>query len=567
MPWKPSFPGEVPTLGFAMIDWYTEMLGAPDCQEYEPLKLYLEQEDFILAWYSIDPDYGPRGRRKHMRGVVQRPRGWGKSPLLGAIGIGEALGPVVFDGWDAAGQPVGRPWKDFRKPIVHICAASDDQTGNTWDPILDMLHEDAPVHDHYSVTPYNSYIDLGYGKIERKTSSARSSKGNKPIFAVLDQTETWVPSNGGQKFADVIRSNVGKVGGTSLESPNAYTPGEGSVAEDSANYWQAIREGRALDESGLHYDHREAPPDTDLAEHDSLIEGLRMAYGDASNDPRGCVLHDPPCAPGHSDLERHVRTIWDPSFDVQTARSDYLNQITHASDSWVYDTSVKKCVQLWEENQDFIADGEAITLGFDGSRGRNRGKADATALIGCRVRDGALFEIKVWQAAQGERDWLPPMYEIDMFLKMAFDRWRVVGFYADPSGYSEHVARWESPKMYGRKLRVKATQNNPIAAWPRGKDSRVTEYCRRLKQAIDNTAIPIQGDAPYLLKHLTNARMRKTNVGYLLYKAYPDSPDKIDAAYAAVMAYKARTDALSQGITGITKPAASSSHAGRCTVS
>jgi hypothetical protein len=45
-----------------------------------------------------------------------------------------------------------------------------------------------------------------------------------------------------------------------------------------------------------------------------------------------------------------------------------------------------------------------------------------------------------------------------------------------------------------------------------------------------------------------NARKRSTRSGYLLYKAYPDSPLKIDGAYAATIAFKARTDALAKGI-------------------
>jgi hypothetical protein len=45
-----------------------------------------------------------------------------------------------------------------------------------------------------------------------------------------------------------------------------------------------------------------------------------------------------------------------------------------------------------------------------------------------------------------------------------------------------------------------------------------------------------------------NARRRQVRAGYLLYKAYPESPDKIDAAYAAVMAWKARLDAVSAGL-------------------
>jgi hypothetical protein len=34
----------------------------------------------------------------------------------------------------------------------------------------------------------------------------------------------------------------------------------------------------------------------------------------------------------------------------------------------------------------------------------------------------------------------------------------------------------------------------------------------------------------------------------LLYREYPESPDKIDAAHAAVMAWKARLDAVSAGL-------------------
>ncbi len=38
MPWRPSVEGEVPTLGWGVIDWITEMLAAPDRAEYEPFR-------------------------------------------------------------------------------------------------------------------------------------------------------------------------------------------------------------------------------------------------------------------------------------------------------------------------------------------------------------------------------------------------------------------------------------------------------------------------------------------------------------------------------------------------
>lgn len=559
MPWKPTFEGEVPTLGFTIIDWMTEMLARPDCGEYEPFIPYIEQEDFILRWYALNP---VTGRRKYHRGVLGRPRGWGKSPLLGALAIVEALGPVVPDGWDAEGQPVGRPWSDLRTPLVHIAAVSEEQTNNTWSPILEMLREDAPVHDHYSgVEPWEAFVALGSGRgrIDKITSSARTVKGARPVFGVLDQTEEWVRANGGIKLATTMRANAAKVGGTTLESPNAYIPGEGSVAEESAAFWHQIRIGKAKDD-GLYYDHREAYADTDMSDRKSLMKGLRFAYGDSSGHPDGCVLHDPPCEPGHVNLDRLIATIWDPAQDIQQSRSDFLNQITHASDSWLSQPD-------WKAAYDpdlVIADGEKVTLGFDGSRGRNRGNADATALIGCRVSDGALFEVRVWEARMGDKDWMPSFFEVDTTVQMAMERWNVVAFYADPSGWHEQVARWEA--KYKHRLKIKASQNHPIAAWPRGKDTRVQDYVETFRRAIVNQEVRHDG-SPSLTRHVLNARRRMTRTGYLIHKAYPDSPDKIDAAYAAIMALKARTDALGAGVKPRGERATAGAKRGRVVIS
>lgn len=541
MPWKPSVPGEIPTLGYEVLDWITSALAAPDRAEYEPFVPYLEQEDFILRWYALDP---VTGRRKYNRGVLGRPRGWGKSPLLAALACVEALGPVVPDGWNADGQPVGRPWADLRTPLVQIAAVSEDQTRNTWSPVLEMLCEDAPVHDLVrGLEPMETFVALpNRGRMEQVTSSARTIKGARAVFAVLDQSEEWVASNGGLKLATTMRANAAKVGGTTLESPNAFIPGEGSVAEESAAFWAAIREGRARDD-GLLYDHREAPADTDMSDRESLIAGLRVAYGDSSGHEEGCAIHTPPCAPGHVDLERLVATIWDPAQDVQQSRSDFLNQITHASDAWVTQPEWAACLNLDVE----VQPGDFIVLGFDGSRGRVRGKADATALVGCRISDGHLFEIKVWEQPSGPAGtgWTPDMAEVDREVRRVFETYRVAGFYADPSGWTEHVARWEA--KWGRKLRVKATQSAPISAWPRGKDTRVVHYVEQLRLAIANGDCSHDGSSA-LTRHVLNARRRSSRTGYLIYKAYPDSPDKIDAAYAAVMAWKARTDALGLGM-------------------
>lgn len=240
------------------------------------------------------------------------------SPLMGAIGCAEALADVVPDGWDAAGQPVGRPWADIRTPLVQFAAVNESQTRNAVDPLLEMLRE-GPVVDNYDIDPMDSFVALPKGRIEYITAAATSKEGARPVFCALDQSEGWVQSNGGKKLAAVLRRNAGKVGGSTIETPNAFRPGEGSVSEDTAAYYEALQSGTAR-QAGLLYDHREAPADTDLSDRKSLRAGLEYVYGDSAEDAGGWI-----------DLDRIVEEIWDPATDPQDARQFYLNQVTHAS--------------------------------------------------------------------------------------------------------------------------------------------------------------------------------------------------------------------------------------------
>ena len=539
MPWIPSEPGEIPTLGWAVIDWISEYLAAPDRGEYEPFVLYPEQEDFVLRFYELDPR---TCRRRRRRGVISRPRGWGKSPFLAALAIVEGLGPVVPDGWDADGQPVGKPWSTVRTPLVQVAAVSEEQTRNTWTPLLEML--DGPVIDAYpGLDPMETFVNLPRGRIEPKTSSARSIKGNKPVFAVLDQTEEWVASNGGIRLAETMRINAAKIGGSTIESPNAFTPGEESVAEASAAFWGSIQEGKARDD-GLYYDHREAPADTDLAKKESLVDGLRYAYGDSSGHDDGCVLHSPPCKPGHVDLDVIAATVWDPDIAPQKARADFLNQITHAADALLSHHEWAGC----SDAAKVVADRDVITLGFDGSRGRFKGKPDATALIGCRVSDGHLFEVAVWEAGDSEWDeWEPPIPEIEAAVADAFRRYRVVAFYADPAkDWRSHVNTWEA--KHGSRVKVKVKSDHPFEWWMTGGRSGLNQRAiEQFEGACRNQDMTHDGSFA-LTRHVLNARRRIRNAKLTIAKEHDYSPHKVDAAVAAVLAWQARLDAVSAGL-------------------
>lgn len=538
MPWKPSEPGERPTLGWAVLDWIEENLVVPDGPTAgEPLTFTREQAAFILKLYEIDPHFTGGaivGRsmvngRKVRRAVLSRPKGWGKSPLVAGLCLVEAVGDVVMDGWDSDGQPVGRPWNSLGfKPKVQIVAVSEDQTANTWEPCLDMARN-GPIYDNYDIEPMESWINVPRGRVEAVTSSGTSREGFRPVFSAMDQTESWTQSNGGRKLASTIRRNLAKVNGCSVETPNAPEPGVDSVAEKSMAAYRLQLEGRTKLPAGILVDHREAPADTDPSDEASLRAGLAVAYGDSA-DVNG----------GWAPLDRIVADYWDPDTDPMEARRFYLNQITHSSDAWLSQPAWKACEDLDKQLQP----GDTIVLGFDGSKGRVKGKADATALVGCRVSDGHLFELLVAEPTKEDaQTWAPNPLDFDFAIAQAFERYKVLGFYADPSGWVEWISKWEA--RYRNKLRVKATTEHPIQVWPRGKDAKVEHYIRQLEQAVLNREVTQYG--PALTRHVLNARRRPTRTGYLLYKRSPDSVDKIDAAYAAVMAWKAYLDAVSTG--------------------
>lgn len=541
--WRPNGRDAFPSLGRHVAKQMMKLLATPDddADDPRPLRLTREQFEFLLRLYELDPVTG--ARVKH-RAVLSRPRGWGKSPFLAAIAIAEALFDVVFDHWDEDGQPVGKPWSKVRTPLVLVTAVNEDQTGNTWTPLQEMLRN-GPIADdpeYAGIEVFDSFVNLPRGKIEVRTSSARAVKGARAVCAIMDQTEEWVASNGGPNFAQKLRNNATKLGGVTIESPNAYTPGEESVAEESAKYWFAILEGKAKSKSIL-YDHREAPPETDPAEMDSLVAGLRVAYGDSSDHADGCVIHSTPCPPGWAPIHRIALDFWDTANDPQVMRADFLNQITQAGDAWLAQP------ELAAIKRDDIEVGrsEPITLGFDGSRGRKKRKADATALIGCRVSDGHLFKIGVWEPPESaeSKDWRVPELEVEAAIDEAFRKYNVVGFFADPSMWDGHVAQWEA--KYARRLKVNASSRDKPIAFNVRQISKIVAGFESLHAAIVNGECSYDGSY-VMTRHFLNARRQSVRSGIVLRKPNDNYLAKIDAAYASMLAFAARLEAVGKGI-------------------
>lgn len=547
MPWKPLDEADLfPTLGWLVSEQMSEFLGRPDAGDDEQDLAFVptvEQQEILNELYRLDP---VTGRRLRHRSVIQRPRGWGKSPFVAGIMIAEAMFDVVPAGWDADGQPVAKPWSLVRTPYVAIAAVTEEQTRNTWGPLLEMLRNGSAV-DEFDCDPMDSFVALRRGRIQPITASPNSIKGFKAVAASLDQTETWVPSNSGVKLAQTLRNNATKLGGVTVETPNAYTPGERSVAEDSARFWEYIQSGKyaALEDvDSLFYTHREAPASTDVSDRDSLVDGLRVAYGDAAAG--GCVLHDPPCTGGWVDLRRVADDFFDTSNDPQVMRADFLNQITHASDSWMSQPEVNAAVAVKE-----VTSSEPVTLGFDGGEGRKQGVADSTVLIGFSVAQQHLFELGVWEQPKGwdsrvQGPWRPPVPEVDAAVDDAFRKFNVVGFFADPSaGWSGNVKAWES--KYHKRLKVTMTRDEPIR-WKQRDVTRTTDGFEALRAAIVQGDVTLDGSRA-LVAHFLNARRDPRRSGYVVKKPDDDQDyAKVDAAWGSMFAFTAGLEAVGKGV-------------------
>ena len=548
MPWRgPEYEGEVPTLGWDILDWISDYLVVPDGPSAgEPLELTSEQAQFVLNFYRVDPKFkGPAiiGRsmvnaRLTNRAILSRPKGWGKSPLLAALGIVEACGDVILDGWDADGEPVARPWTSLGfKAKVQVLATSEDQTANTWDPLLEMVRNSWNLVDDYGLDPMETFVSGDRLRIEYATSAGDSREGGRPVFAIMDQTESWRRSNGGTTLAAAVRRNLTKTQGSSIESPNAFVPGDKTVAEQSFKAVEAQQKRKARQTILL--DHRSAPADTDIYDLKSLKHGLAVAYGGSADVNGGWV-----------NLDRVVEDFWDPDSTVEDSRRYFLNQVQARADSWLSELELRAV----RDEEKTVEAGEVITLGFDGSRGRARGVTDATALIACRVSDGHVFEPFtgsakcVWeQPLDWPRDktWSPPVAEVEAAVAQAFKTWRVVGFYADPAKWESYIAGWEA--KYGPKLLVKSTRAHPIEWWMVGARAfKSVQALQQFKDAVLDGELSYDGGV-FLTSHLLHARMVPSKSGVQIAKAHPDSADKIDAAIAAVLAWQARLDAIAAG--------------------
>lgn len=499
------------TLGWGLLDWSTTRLLQPDGDGAgAPLVFTREQANYLLNYYAVDE----RGAFVHPNAVFRRLKGHGKDPMIAAQSCMEFCGPARFDRFGSDGLPIGKP---VSQPWVVIAAVTREQTRSVMRLFPGMMSPQ--MVDEYGLDIRQEIIHKGGGgQIEAVTSSYRAAEGIRGTWSAVNESHHWVENNGGHAMFRTIVRNAVKTKARYTQFTNSHNPGENSVAEQAWLQYEQVQARQTRDTGSL-YDSREAPPDTDMAEEESLRRGLKAAAGDSFWVP----------------VEGYMTEIWDGRTTEAEARRFYLNQIAPEATSWIapheWDAVADKTLALQP--------GEEVTLGFDGSTSN-----DNTALTACRVSDGAIFTLKVWAPPKDPKkakEWQVPREDVDSWVRFAFSTYRVSAAYMDVAYWESYIDLWT--RDFHRKLRLKATAKAPLSFDMRSRKRDFAMACEAFLDAVLNKEVAHTGD-PLLRQHVLNAQRRP----YLDYvgigKEHRMSSRKIDAAVTAVLAYTARQDLL-----------------------
>ncbi|NEG55461.1 hypothetical protein [Bifidobacterium platyrrhinorum] len=580
-----------------------------------PYEFSPEYMEFTFYCYALDK----YGRRRFNHVFLSRPKSSNKSGLAGLYSLFESLGPCRFLGWAKGGEtytflgrtytyrpgePMGRP---IRGPNILCLANAEEQTDN----IYSVIKNNCEMGPLSALRGYG--LDVGEtrillpegGSIKPGTAGAASKDGGKQTFVPMDESHLTVLPAGKAMYHTVKRNLAKRMGDAEpwlFETTTMYRPGENSIAEETYRTAHDIQEGRLKHDQHLLFDHRYSDlPIEDIAKPDKLRKALYESYGSAAKSPdgrdyiflpdhrmvpvdihgrseEGYTLMSPGVEPGPSrkgwvDVRGPIADILDPSSDVGDSVRYYLNSLTSVSDAWIAEPLIQNHLAgvnlfaglpegtdldeaaVWRE---VISEDDAITLGFDGSL-----SDDATALVGCRVRDGLLFLIRLEQKPEGPEaaGWRVDVDAFDRAARSMLDDYNVVGFFADPPYWRDVIIGWERDyahlDLVGNPMdpmMVNTNQRNQMM--PAYVDVH-TAFSKEWEPTSDDDE-PVIGDIalladPRFVAHWRNARrknFRQTNPDgspqYMVYKETKNGPLKIDACIAGVLAYMARMRYLSQ---------------------
>jgi phage terminase large subunit-like protein len=206
-----------------------------------------------------------------------------------------------------------------------------------------------------------------------------------------------------------------------------------------------------------------------------------------------------------------LEAVLPPKMREASFRRARLCQLTDTlEEAWLPPGSWASCTDV----DKVIPDGDEVVLAFDGSF-----NGDTTVLTVATVDQRPHIDlVALWEAAGTQVS----IVDVEAAIRAACRRWRVLEIAADPF-------RW------ARSLQLLEGEGLPVMEYPQS-PGRMTPATARFYEAVVNGQLSHSGDSR-LARHVANAILREDARGARLAKERKDSPRRIDAAVAAVMAH------------------------------
>jgi phage terminase large subunit-like protein len=330
------------------------------------------------------------------------------------------------------------------------------------------------------------------------SAEAYSKEGLNPHFVMFDELH----AQPNRELFDVMslamgaRGNMASLMAITTAGTKMDSTGRDSIAYSLYNYGKKITTGEVEDDSFFmawwedEGDHHE----------EETWRKANPGFGELNSE---------------EDFRSAVKRT--PEAEFRTKR---CNQWVSSAIAWLPQGAWDACAGEFHVKHD-----EEIVLGFDGSF-----SGDASVVVGATIPQTEeepirMFMVKAWEKSEeDDDDWRVDIRDVEeTIIKFCQEHPNVREIACDPF-------RWQ------RSMQVLENMGLPIVEWPSTSPRRMVPACAKFYDAVVEKRIIHDGD-PLLARHLDNAVTKVDALGPRIVKEKRDSPRKIDAAVAAVLAF------------------------------
>jgi phage terminase large subunit-like protein len=393
---------------------------------------------------------------------------------------------------------------------VYSCAAEKEQARITFGDARKIIEREPELAGMCNI--YRDVIEVpSTGSIWRVLSAEAYSKEGLNASAVIFDEAAALKD---RAMWDVMQLSMASrrqpmMIATTTCGVKSDSTGQDSTAYQLYQYGQKVARGE-VDDPSFYMAWWEAPADSDHRDEATWI-AANPGYGDLNSK---------------ADFESMVKRT--PEAEFRTKR---CNQWVSSQNTWLP-------AGVWDSLQEDvpIPDDVEVVLGVDGSF-----SGDTTAIVAVSVPKTHEDKPHVWLVQAWEKqpddldDWRVDTLEVEQTLidfAQKHRNLREIAF--DPF-------RWQRTMAVLQDLGLPVVEYNSTSA------RRMIPACQKVFDSVTEATLTHSGD-PLLARHLDNCVLKIDNMGARIVKESRNSPRKIDAAVAFVIAYDRATSKLESDI-------------------